>query len=83
MTINVCVKNMKTNRLAHIQSPIALLFKDEGGLSNHPLSCHPKGCLAAKKMRENERKEKKKENSRPVLCVSKISRLYNNLSELI
>ena len=44
---------MKTNSLPQIQSSIALLFKDEGGLANHPLSCHPRGVFGSQ---ENERK---------------------------
>ena len=63
MTINACVKNMRTNSLPRIQSPVALIFKDEGGLANQPLSCHPQGVFDK---RENERKGKKRENSRPV-----------------
>ena len=67
MTINASVKNMKTNILPQIQSPIALLFKDEGGLANHPLSCHPQGVFGSQ---ENERKreemrEKKRNGKTP------------------
>ena len=65
MTINACVKNMKTNSLPQIQSLVALLFKVEGGLANHPLSCHPQGVFG---IQENERKENKREKSRPILC---------------
>ena len=62
MTINACVKNMKTNSLPHIQSPVALIFKDEGGLVNHPLSCHPQGVFGSQ---ENERKiEEMRENKK-------------------
>ena len=39
---------------------VALLFKDEGGLAKHPLSCHPQRVFGR---RENARKgEKVKEN---------------------
>ena len=73
MIIKACVKNIKTKNLPQIQSPVALLFMDEGGLANHPLSCHPQGVFGSqeneRKREENERKEKKQENSRPVLCI--------------
>ena len=53
---------MRTNSLPHIQSPVALIFKDKGGLANHPLSCHPQGVFGR---RENERKgEKMREKER-------------------
>ena len=67
MTINACVENMKTNSLPHIQRLVALIFKDEGGLANHPLSCHPQGVFGSQ---ENERKkeemrEKKRNGKTP------------------
>ena len=77
---------MKTNSLPQIQSPVAHLYKDEGRLANHPLSCHPQGCLEARKMREKERKmrEKKRSGKTPAqFSVLMKSSLYNNLSELI
>ena len=44
--------------LPQIFNPMALLFKDEGGLAKHSLSCHSllKGCLAGEKIQEKERK---------------------------
>ena len=35
---------------------VALLFKDERGLAEHPLSCHPQGVFGS---RESERKGEK------------------------
>ena len=62
MTINVCVKNTINNSLPQIQSPVVLIFKVEGGLANHPLSCHPQGVFGR---RENERKyDKMREKER-------------------
>ena len=62
MLITACVKNRGTEILPHFQSSIALLFKDEGVLANHPPSCHPRrvfGCLEnGKKMRETRAEEK-------------------------
>ena len=56
MTISTCVRSKTTNILPQNRCLVALLFKDGGGLANHPLSCHPQGVFSS---RENERKEKK------------------------
>ena len=56
MEINVCVKNREPTFHLNNCSPIALIFKDKGGLANHPLSCHPQGVFGR---RESERKAKK------------------------
>ena len=56
MIINVSIKSKRTNILPQNRCPVALLFKDAGGLANHPLSFHPQGVFGS---RENERKEKK------------------------
>ena len=90
MAINACVKNMRTNSLPHIQSPVALIFKDKWGLANHPLSCHPQGVFGR---RENERKgEKMREKERRWKTPAELSLLneekmknafYNSLTELI
>ena len=56
MTINACVENKRTSSLPKNFSPVALLFKDEGGLANHPLSCHPQGVFGR---RESEGKGEK------------------------
>ena len=62
MTINACIKNKRTNILPQKPSPVALLFKDGGGLANHPLSCYPQGVFGS---RENGRKgEKLREKKR-------------------
>ena len=90
MAINACVINMRTNSLPNIQSPVALLFKDKGGLANHPLSCHPQGVFGS---RENEMKgEKIREKERSGKSHAELSVLneekmknafYNSLTELI
>ena len=86
MTINACVKNMKTNSLPQIQSPVALLFKDEGGLANHPLSFHPQGVFGNQEneSKREEMREKKRRGKTPTQfsVFMKLSQ-YNNLSELI
>ena len=56
MTITGCVKNKRIDSLPQNLSPKALLFKDEGGLANYPLSCHPQGVFGR---RESERKGEK------------------------
>ena len=56
MTITACVKNKRTSILPRNPSLVALLFKDEGGLANHPLSCHSQGVFGRL---ESERKEEK------------------------
>ena len=56
MPITAYVKNKRNNILPQNRCPVALLFKDGGGLSNHPLSCHPQGMFG---MWENARKGNK------------------------
>ena len=56
MIINVSIKSKRTNILPQNRCPVALLFKDGGGLANHPLSYHPHGVFGNQ---ENERKKKK------------------------
>ena len=62
MTITAYVENKRTSSLPQNPSPAALLVKDKRGLANHPLICHPQGCLASEKVRENERKKSKRES---------------------
>ena len=45
MTIDACIKNREDLRIPHIPSLVALIFKDEGGLANHSLSCHSQGSV--------------------------------------
>ena len=47
MTITAYVENKRTSSLPQNLSPVALLFKDEGGLANHPLSFHPQGVFSS------------------------------------
>ena len=61
MKINACVENKSTSNLPQNLGPVALLFKDEGGLAKHPLSCHPprvfgrrESVRKGEKMRENK-----------------------------
>ena len=56
MIINASIKNARTVILPQNCYPVDLFFKDEGGLANHPLSCHPQGVFGR---RESERKGEK------------------------
>ena len=47
MTITAYVENKRTSSLPQNLSPVALLFKDEGVLANHPLSFHPQGMFGS------------------------------------
>ena len=83
MPINAYVKNKRNNILPQNRCPVALLFKDGGGLAYHPLSCHPQGVFGRW---ENERKGKQRENLL-LLCIStksppkkSILRFYKGLS---
>ena len=57
MLITACVKNKRTKNLPQNRCLVALLFKDGGGLANHPLSCHPQRVFDSL---ESERKLKKR-----------------------
>ena len=57
MPTNASVKNMRIVSLPQIRSPLALLFKEKGGLANHPLSCHPQRVFGSQ-----ENKRKRREN---------------------
>ena len=67
MFITAYVKNREPSFYLKNCSSVTLLFKDKGGLANHPLSCHPLGVFASRKSgrkREKMRGEKKqRENS--------------------
>ena len=41
MTINTCVETVRSLPDPWNPPPLTFLFKDEGGLATHPLSCHP------------------------------------------
>ena len=56
MSITAYIKNKRNNILPQKCCPIALLFKDGGGLANHPLSCDPQAVFGRW---ENARKGKK------------------------
>ena len=47
MIITAYVENKRTSNLPQNLSPVALIFKDEGGLANHPLSFHPQGVFGS------------------------------------
>ena len=47
MIITAYVENKRTSSLHQNLSLVALLFKDEGGLANHPLSCHTQGVFGS------------------------------------
>ena len=74
MNINASIKYMRTVILPQNPSPVALLFKDAGGLANHPLSCHPQGVFGSRENKRKIKKMKEKENNmkayRPVLYIS-------------
>ena len=61
MIINVSIKSKRTNILPQNRCLIALIFKDGGGLANHPMSCHLQGVFGS---RENERKAKENEGKK-------------------
>ena len=54
MKENTYVENMRDPALPQVPLPSALYFREGGSLAALPLSCHPQGCLASEKMRENE-----------------------------
>ena len=56
MTVNTCVETVRSPHDPWNHPPVTFLFKDKGGSTTHPLSCHPQGCLEGEKIRENERK---------------------------
>ena len=65
MTINVYVKNKRTNSLPQNPSLVAIFFKEKRGLANHPLRFHLQGVFGSResgrkgeKMRENKMRGK-------------------------
>ena len=65
MKINACVKNREPSFYLKNCSPVALLFKDKGGLANHPLSCDPQGVFGSRESgRKGEKMKKKKNNGK-------------------
>ena len=70
MTKNACVKNVRTGVLPQNPSLVALLFKDGGGLANHPLSCHPQGVFGNRENKRKTKKMKAEESSRKTYCCS-------------
>ena len=63
------------------------LFKDKGGLANHPLSCHPQGVFGSREIgrkgEKKRKKEKERENSRPVLYISNVENEKSLLQDLL
>ena len=41
MSMNIYVENTRNLNLPQVPLPLALYFKEGGGLATHPLSCHP------------------------------------------
>ena len=70
MPITAYVKNKINNILPQNRCPVALLFKDGGGLANHPLSCHPQGVFGRWENARKVKKMKEKESSRKTYCCS-------------
>ena len=65
MTITACVENKRTSTLPQNLSLVSLLFKDEGGLANHPLSCHPQGVFGRRESaRKGEKMREKKKSGK-------------------
>ena len=66
---NASIKNVRTIILPQNCYPVALFFKDEGGLANHPLSSHPQGVFGRRESKRKGKKMGEKEssgkNSRP------------------
>ena len=79
---------MRSVILPQNPSPVVLLFKDGGGLPNHPLSCHPQEVFGNPENRRKTKKMKEKESGRkayrPLLCIfhpaKNRSPLYKGLS---
>ena len=73
MLIIAFIKNRGTKILPQNCCPVALLFKDGGGLANHPLSCHQQGVFgnpeSKKKKKENGRKGKQREKLPPIILL--------------
>ena len=80
MTINACVENKRTNSLPQNLSLVALLFKDEGGLANHPLSCHPQGVFGRQESARKGEKMREKNKSGNTESFRAKSLLHQKLS---
>ena len=80
MIITACVKNREPSFYLKNYSPVALLFKDKGGLANHPVSCHPQGVFGSQESGRNGEKmrEKKMSGKTPTQCsVCKMQKMKN------
>ena len=61
MEINASVKNREPSFYLKNCSPVALFFKDKGGLANHPLSCHPQEVFGSRQSgRKGEKMKERK-----------------------
>ena len=60
MTTITCIKIVRNPQNPWNPPPVTFLFKDEGSLATHPLSCHPQRVFGSpeseKKMRETRGK---------------------------
>ena len=45
MTVNTCVETVRNPQDPWNPPPVTFLFKDEGALATHPLSCHPQSVF--------------------------------------
>ena len=70
MPITAYVKNKRNNILRQNCCLVALLFKDGGGLANHPLSCHPQGVFGRWENARKGKKMKEKGTSGKTYCRS-------------
>ena len=80
MTITACVENKWTSSLPQNLSPVALLFKDEGGLANHPLSCNPQGVFGRQESATKGEKNREKKKSKKIESFRAKSLLHQKLS---
>ena len=72
MPISAYVKNKRNNILPQNRCPVGLLFKDGGGLANHPLSCHSQGVFGRweNARKGNKMKEKGSSGKTPASVFS-------------
>ena len=73
--ITAYVKNREPLFYLKNCGPVALIFKDKGGLTNHPLSCHLKEVFGSRESgRKGEKiREKKSSGKTPTKKLSLIS----------
>ena len=73
MPITAYVKNKRNNILPQNRCLVALIFKDGGGLANHPLSCHPQGVFGRWENARKGKTMKEKGSNGKTYCCSVFS----------